>query len=108
MPAELEVHRSDLWWADVPNDKRRPVLVLTRERMISRLTKVLVAPVTTTVRGIVSEVPLSRLEGLPRNCAANFDNLFTIDMAAFVARIGRLDATRSDEMCRALRFAAAC
>lgn len=72
------LHRGDLWWADVPGDKRRPVLVLTRERFISRLNAVLVAPVTTKVRGIPTEVTLGPADGMPQACAANFDNTFTL------------------------------
>jgi len=54
-----------VWWADVPGDKRRPVLVLTRQRFIPRLHAVLVAPVTTTVRSIPTEVELG-----PEVCVA--------------------------------------
>jgi mRNA interferase MazF len=102
------LHRAELWWADVPGDKRRPVLVLTRERFVPRLTAVLVAPVTTHVRGIPTEVPLGADEGLPRPCAANFDNLFTLARSRFVERIGTLPESRLDEVCEAYRFAAGC
>jgi mRNA interferase MazF len=65
-----DLHRGDIWWADVPGDKRRPVLVLTRERFIPRLTSVLVAPVTTAVRGIPTEVAMGPADGMPHTCAA--------------------------------------
>lgn len=78
-------------WADVPADKVRPVLVLTRERFLPRLTSLLVAPVTTTVR-----------------CAANFDNVFTLHQSRFQQRITRLTIERMQEVCRAYRFAAEC
>ena len=64
-------HRGDVWWADVPGDKRRPVLVLTREHFIERLRSVIVAPVTTKVRDIPTEVALDESNGMPRSCAAN-------------------------------------
>ncbi len=102
------VHRGDLWWADVPGDKRRPVLVLTRDRFISRLTAVLVAPVTTDVRGIPTEVTLGPTDGMPQLCAANFDNTFTLARHRLVERITTLPPTRLGEVCEAYRFAAGC
>lgn len=102
------IHRGDVWWADVPGDKRRPVLVLTRERFIPRLHSVLVAPITTTVRGIPTEVSLGPGDGLPRPCAANFDNVFTLGKGALVQRAGRLTGDRLGEVCTAYRFAADC
>jgi mRNA interferase MazF len=102
------INRGDVWWADVPGDKVRPVLVLTRQRFTSRLTSLLVAPVTTTVRGIPTEVVLDADDGLPRRCAANFDNVFTLHRSRFENRIGQLGDERLVEVCRAYRFAAGC
>lgn len=102
------LHRGDVWWADVPGDKVRPVVVLTRERFVSRLTSVIVAPVTTRVRGIPTEVPLGIKEGLPRDSAANFDNVFTLQRSRFHERIGRLAGEKLDDLCHAYRFAAGC
>lgn len=102
------MHRGEIWWADVPGDKRRPVLILTRERFISRLTAVLVVPITTTVRGIPTEVSLGVPDGLPRDCAANFDNTFTLAVSRFGERITALSSVRLDEVCAAYRFAAGC
>lgn len=101
-------HRGEVWWADVPGDKVRPVLVLTRERFIERLHAVLVAPVTTTVRGIPTEVALGPAEGLPQPCAANFDNVFTLRRERLRDRIGELTPDSLDLVCRAYRFAAGC
>lgn len=103
-----DLHRGDVWWASVPGDKRRPVLVLTRERFVPRLASLLVAPVTTTVRGIPTEVPLGPSDGLPRTCAANFDNVFTLRVADFEERITRLSDSALTEVCAAYRFAAGC
>lgn len=100
--------RGEVWWADVPGDKVRPVLVLTRERFIDRLNAVLVAPVTTRVRGIPTEVELSESDGLPRHCAANFDNVFTLRRERLQSHITQLPAERLDEVCRAYRFAVGC
>lgn len=100
--------RGELWWADVPGDKRRPVLVLTRQRFISSLQSVLVVPVTTTVRSIPTEVELGPGEGMRRRCAASFDNVFTLRRSLLVERIGEIADERLDEVCTALRFAAGC
>ena len=102
------VHRGDVWWADVPGDKRRPVVVLTRDRFISRLNSVIVAPVTTNARGIATEVALDTTDGLPRPCAANFDNVFTLRRQRLVDRIGHLRPDQLDQVCRAYRFAVGC
>lgn len=101
-------HRGEVWWADVPGDKLRPVVVLTRERFIDRLHAVLVAPVTTTVRGIPTEVALGSAEGLPQPCAANCDNVFTLRRDRLRDRITQLTGADLDRMCEAYRFAADC
>lgn len=108
MTVSPAIHRGDVWWADVPGDKVRPVLVITRERFVARLTSLLVAPLTTTVRDIPTEVVLGPDDGLPRACAANFDNVFTLSRARFRNRIGHLPAHRLSEVCQAYRFAAGC
>jgi mRNA interferase MazF len=101
-------HRGEVWWADVPGDKVRPVVVLTRERFIVRLHSVLVAPVTTAVRAIPTEVELDLADGLPRRCAANFDNVFTLRRDRLQTKITTLRPDRCDEVCMAYRFAAGC
>ena len=103
-----ELHRGELWWANVPGDKLRPVLVLTRERFVSRLRSVLVAPVTTTVREIPTELPLGPEDGMPTLCAASFDNLFTLRRERFARFIAMLGEHREAELCAAYRFAAGC
>ena len=102
------MNRGDIWWADVPGDKVRPVLVLTRQHFTSRLSSLLVAPVTTRVRETPTEVALGPDDGLPRPCAANFDNVFTLHRARFQSLAGRLDAGKLADVCRAYRFAAGC
>lgn len=101
-------HRGDIWWADIPGDKRRPVVILTRERFIPRLGAVLIAPVTTGVRGIPTELALGEDQGLPRPCAASFDNLLTLPKSLLHDRISRLDGELLHRACRAYRFAADC
>lgn len=102
------LHRGEVWWADIPGDKRRPVVILTRERFIPRLDSILVAPVTTSVRGIPTEVELSVADGMPRPCAANFDNVFTLRTDRFSEHITTLDPITLEAVCRAYRFAASC
>lgn len=84
------------------------MVVLTRERFIPRLTSLLVAPVTTTVRSIPTEVELDEEDGLPGHCAASFDNVFTLDVLRFERFITRLHHDRMAEVCQAYRFAAQC
>lgn len=101
-------HRGQVWWADVPGDKRRPVLILTRERFVARLAAVLVAPVTSTIRGIPTEVRLDERDGMPQPCAANFDALLTIRKGLLVRPLAELTPQRLDEVCAAYRYAAGC
>ena len=101
-------HRGEVWWADIPGDKVRPVLILTRDRFIPRLRSVLVAPVTTAVRSIPTEVELGSEDGMPRTCAANFDNTFTLGRSRLQERITALSEHRLEEVCSAYRFAAGC
>jgi mRNA interferase MazF len=100
--------RGDVWLAQVPGDKRRPVVVLTRNSVLPRLTTILVAPVTTRVRDIPTEVPLGPAQGLPHRCVANFDNILPLLKDVLVQRVGRLDASDLRRVCAAARFAIQC
>jgi mRNA interferase MazF len=99
--------QGEVWWAEA-EDKRRPVLVVTRDHAIPVLTWLLVAPVTRTVRGIPTEVALGRAEGLPQDCAAAFDNLQPLRRSFLTDRVGALDGARRREICRALDALADC
>lgn len=81
------------WYEFRPPDKRRPVLVLTRDSAIPWLSELTVAPITSTVRGIPSEVILGTGEGLPKDCAVNFDHVQTVPKR----KIGSLVVTLSTE-----------
>jgi mRNA interferase MazF len=96
-----------VWWAEV-EDKRRPVLVLTRSEAVPVLRWVLVAPVTRSVRPIPTHLPLGQAEGLTVPCAAAFDNLQPIRRAYLTERAGALDPSRRIELCGALRALADC
>lgn len=99
--------QGEVWWAEA-EDKRRPVLVVSRSEAVPVMTRVVVAPVTRTVRGIPTEVDLGRAEGLSEECVASFDNLQPIRRALLTERVGTLDVTRRQEMCRALTAMADC
>ncbi|MDW5596771.1 type II toxin-antitoxin system PemK/MazF family toxin [Conexibacter stalactiti] len=99
--------QGEVWWAQA-EDKRRPVLVVTRDVAVPVLNRVVVAPVTRTVRAIPTEVPLGAAEGLPVDCAASFDNLQPISRTLLFDRIGSLGDERRREICRALDALADC
>ena len=93
----------ELWRVALPDPVgRRPVLFLGRSASFEYLGRVLVAEITTTVRGIPQEVTLGRREGLPRSCVANLDPLRTISKERFRKRLGRVAASRHVEVKRAL------
>lgn len=102
VPAQGEV-----WWAEA-EDKRRPVLVVTRSDAVPVLTWVIVAPVTRTIRQIPTEVKLGASNGLPDECVASFDNLQPIRRSFLTQRVGELHIDERDEICRALRSLADC
>jgi mRNA interferase MazF len=99
--------QGEIWWAEA-DDKRRPVLVVTRNEAIPVLTWLLVAPVTRTVRNIPTEVSLDAEDGLPEPCAAAFDNLQPIRRSFLTQRVGRLDDRRRRELCGAFSALADC
>jgi mRNA interferase MazF len=84
------------WYEFQPPDKRRPVLILTRDSVLPTLSDVTVAPITSTVRGIASEVRLTNSNGMPQDCAVNFHHLQTVPKK----KIGRLITTLSPEKMR--------
>lgn len=93
--------QGELWWAEA-EDKRRPVLVVTRSDAVDVLTRVVVAPVSRTTRGIPTEVALGPDDGLDAECAASFDNLQPIRRLFLTERVGGLGERSRREICRAL------
>jgi len=89
-------------------DKQRPVVVLTRESAIAYLSSVTVAPVTSTVRGVPSEVLLSEADGMKGVCAVNLHNIVTVSKAHLGRRVALLSAERLQEICGAIGFALGC
>lgn len=98
--------QGDIWWAET-EDKRRPVLLITRSTAIPVLTRLVVAPVSKTVRDIPTEIALGPNEGLSSDCAASFDNLQTILRSSLTERSGTL-GPRRNEICATLRALADC
>lgn len=99
--------QGEVWWAEA-DDKRRPVLVVTRDEAVPVLRRLIVAPVTRTVRGIPTEIELGEDEGLTGACAASFDNLQPVDRHLLTDCVGALPAARRPEVCRALDALANC
>lgn len=93
------------WYSFQAPDKRRPVLVLTRDSAIPVLNSVTVAPVTSTIRGIPTELLLTKAEGMPNDCAANFDNLQTVPKARIGDRITRLSSRKMRQAVQGIAFA---
>lgn len=91
-----------------PPDKPRPVLVLTRGSAIRYLSRVTVAPITSTIRDVPSEVRLDVDDGMKRPCAVNLHNLVTVTTAGLSRRVARLSASRLEEVCAAIGFALGC
>jgi mRNA interferase MazF len=102
------VRQGEIWWADHPDEKSRPYLILTRPRAIPVLHSVLVAPITTRIRGLAAEVPLSLADGMSTDCVANFDNIRTIRKSHLTRQGGALSSGRWHEVCAAMRTAIDC
>lgn len=98
-----------MWWCELPEIARRPVVVLSRDAAISRLGRTLIAPCTTTLRGLPSEVVLEPgIDPVPRPCAVNLDSVESVSVGVLVGRLGRLGDDRMREICDALSVAVDC
>jgi len=91
-----------------PPDKERPVLILTRTSAIAYLSRVTVAPITSTIRGVPSEVRLGPDDGMRQDCAANLHNVMTVSQQGVGRRLSQLTPARMREVCAALAFAVGC
>lgn len=89
-------------------DKQRPVLVLTRGSAIRHLSRVTVAPITTSMRGVPSEVALGIEDGMRQPCAVNLHNLVTVTQRSLGRRLTQLGEERMREVCGAIGFALGC
>jgi mRNA interferase MazF len=101
--------RGEVWWCELAAIGRRPVIVLSRNAAIPRLRRVLVAPCTTTIRALPSEVVLEPDDDpIPRRSAVNLDSVESVSVGVLVERLGRLADTRLREICSALAVAVDC
>jgi mRNA interferase MazF len=93
------------WYKFVHPDKKRPVLILTRDSVLGYLGEVTVAPITSTVRGIPSEVERSQADGMRQSCAINCDHVQTVAKGRLGAVITTLSAEKLAAVAKAIRFA---
>jgi mRNA interferase MazF len=102
------MRRGEIWFARTPGGDR-PVLVLTRDPVAERIGSVVVAALTRTVRGLVSELELTpEADGVPTACVVNFDNLHTIEREALRRHVATLSPRRMAQACRVLDDAHGC
>jgi len=102
------MQRGDVWFAATPGGDR-PVLVLTRDPVADSIGAVVVAALTRTHRGLVSELVLTPAEdGVPSDCIVNFDNVHTLPRSTFRRQVTHLSARRMAQACRTLRDATGC
>jgi mRNA interferase MazF len=102
------VKRGEIWFADVGRGGDRPVLVLTRDPVADRIDAVVVAHLTTTIRGLTSELLLGLSDGFKQDCVVSFDNLHTLPRSSFRRRVAILRPSRLDEVCARLADALGC
>jgi mRNA interferase MazF len=102
------VAQSELWLMETPNQKRRPVLVVSRDDVIPVVNNVVVAPVTTTIRNIPTCIPVGPDEGIDHDSVATFDNLAAVPKSVLTIRLGSLGATGRRRICDALDAMANC
>jgi mRNA interferase MazF len=101
--------RGEVWWCELPDIARRPVVVLSRDAAIPRLRRSLVAPCTTTIRGLASEVVLeSGDDPIPQRSAINLDSVESVAVGVLIERLGRLSDERMRQVCAALEVAVDC
>ena len=101
--------RGEVWWSELPEIGLRPVVVLSRNAAIPRLRRALVAPCTTTIRHLPSEVVLEAVDDpIPKRSAVNLDSVESVALGVLVERLGRLSDERMRQVCTALAVAVAC
>ena len=101
--------RGEVWWCELPDVSRRPVVVLSRDAAIPRLRRTLIAPCTTNIRDLPSEVVLEAGDDpVPLRSAVNLDSVESVSIATLTDRLGRLSDERMREVCSALSIAVDC
>lgn len=102
------VAQAELWLMETPNQKRRPVLVVSRDESIPVLNNIVVAPVTSTVRDIPTCIPVGPEQGIDHDSVATFDNLAAVPKSVLTTRLGRLGVDGRRQICDALDALANC
>ena len=101
--------RGEIWqYGFRARDKRRPVVVLTRQEVLPLLRTAIVAPITSTIRGLPSEVIVGADEGLKHDSAVNLDHVQTVEQRSLHSFVGTLSETKMRQICRALALATGC
>ena len=109
MTAQSLPQRGEVWWSEVPEIGRRPVVVLSRDAAIRRRRRAIVGPCTTNVRDLASEVVLDPTDDpVPKRSAVSLDSVESVGVGVLVERLGRLSDARMREICAALAVATAC
>jgi mRNA interferase MazF len=102
------VNRGEVWWIESPNHSARPVVVLSRDVIAQRASKITVAFITSTVRGGLTEVSLDRDDGMPRPCVVSLTNIETVFRGYLTRQLTTLGPDRMAQICEALKIAVAC
>lgn len=100
--------QGELWLMETPNQKRRPVLIVSRTEVIDAMNNVVVAPVTSTIRRIATCIPVGPDEGIDHDSVATFDNLSAVPKSVLTRRLGALGGNARFQICQALAALADC
>lgn len=101
--------RGEVWWCELPEIGCCPIVALSRDAAIPRLRRALIAPYTTTIRRLGSEVVLEPGDDpVPRQYAAHLDSVESVSIGVLVERLGRLSDTKMRDLCEALEVAVDC
>ena len=101
--------RGEIWWCEVPDKHRRPVVVLSRDAAIAGLRRVVAAPCSTVDRSLATEVRLEPGDDpVGRPCVVQLDSMFNASVASLTSRLGRLSGLRMQQVCAALIAAIDC
>ena len=102
------VAQAELWLMETPNQKRRPVLIVSRDEVIPVLNNIVVAPVTSTIRAIPTCIPLGADQGIDHDSVANFENIAAVPKSVLTTRLGQLGVGGRQQICSALEAMANC
>ena len=105
---DVTMDQAQIWWLERPDSKRRPCLILTRSRTIPVLRDVMVAPISTRIHGLDTEVELGAADGVPRPSVANMQHVLTVPKSMLTRRVGVLAPGRWHEVCSAMSVAIGC